>query len=141
MNTAMELHDSRVLQFTRSPDGTGDLLFRGYTYCSAGTPGKHLPQTSGWQNIRMRFTGMNFIGEILDNKAYVSEGHLWMNEKQDAGLITFPIDFLGTVRPLIATSNDFAVREIRANSISICCEGDFEPESFWHEDGTVTPAT
>lgn len=140
MNTAMELHDSRILQFTQSPDGTGDLLFYGHVYRSEGTPGSHLPQTSGWQNIRMCFTEMKFTGEPFEDNAFVSEGQLWLADKANYGLLTFPIEFLRGVRLVMATANDFADREIRAESISIRCEGDFEPESFWHEDGTVTPA-
>ena len=57
MNTAMEMHDSFLLELSTEADGSGFALFHAVVFRSEGVPGEDA-QESGWQNVRMCFNGM-----------------------------------------------------------------------------------
>ena len=132
LNTSMEMHDAFVLELTTAADGTGFVLFHGCVYRSTGEPGRDAG-TSGWQNVRMTFTGMTFEGLACEHKSYVSDGSLSVNGTLEDGMIAFPAEHSGTICLSMTVSDDFSVRNIRATSAVIHCEGEFEPEA----DGTM----
>jgi hypothetical protein len=75
MNTAMEMHDSGLLELRTEADGSGFALFRAVVWRSEGMPGQDA-QESGWQNVRMRFTDMIVEGSWKGDPPYASGGFL-----------------------------------------------------------------
>ena len=128
MNVAMEMHDSFVLELTQSEDGSGFILFRAVVHRSRGVPCTD-PGDSGWQKVRMSFTGMTMQGEIQFPGEYALHGKLAIDGKPDNGLIVIPQHCVGSVNLTICVSPNFEDVTIKAASISIVAEGDFEPYS------------
>jgi hypothetical protein len=139
MNLAMEMHDSRVLEITVGADGRGFILFHGYVFRSDGVPGSDKSE-SGWQDVRMRFTGMTIAGPVCEPDSYVSDGDLTVDRIFFENLIPFTISGNGDICLSMRVSNDFEVRTICATSMSIESEGNFKLEAIWNENGSITRA-
>ena len=130
MNTAMEMHDSVVLEYELLSDGTGFILFHAVVFRSDGRPAID-PGESGWQNLRMTFTDITLEGSIPLHKPYAADGHLSVDGVKDDGLIPFPARHSGKVLLSMELSDEYATTTVRASSILIEAEGEFELEREW----------
>jgi hypothetical protein len=128
MNTAMEMHDSVVLQVESSADGSGFILFRAVIFRSPLRPAID-PGEGGWQNVRMTFKDMRVEGTIPNDEPYAADGYLSVDRISDDGLIPFPANHLGEILLSMVLSDKFETTNIRASSVSILAEGEFEFES------------
>jgi len=137
MNLAMEMHDSGVLEVSRGGDGTGFVLFHGSVFRSSGIPAQD-PSESGWQNVRMRFTGMTIEGLPYEPDAYVSDGDLTVNGVRFDNMIPFSASNHGEVCLSMRVAYDFEIRTIRGTGIAIDAEGEFEVETIWDGNGNRT---
>ena len=130
MNTAMEMHDSFLLEYERFPNCTGFVLFHAVVFRSDGSPAID-PGESGWQNSRMTFTDMLIEGSIPDHKPHAADGHLSVDGVRDDGLIPFPSRSSGEVVLSMVLSDEFATITIRASSILMEAAGECELERAW----------
>lgn len=130
MNTAMEMHDSVVLQAEGSVDGSGFILFQAVVFRSSERPALD-PGESGWQNVRMTFTDMDVEGLIPNDRPYAAAGYLSVDGTRDDGLIPFPANHVGEILLSMVLSDEFETTNIRASSVSIKAEGEFELERIW----------
>lgn len=142
MNIAMELHDSRILTMTCAEDGLGDILFEAVTYYSEGEPGKDA-QVSGWQKIRMSFTGMTVhgkIGRIGSTQTDIYDGKLVSASKDYGGFFSThtPYDSPVVLSMFLSSDGDYRNLEIQAASLLFRLEGDFSPEAIWDAQGNRT---
>jgi hypothetical protein len=143
MNIAMELHDSRILTLTHSEDGHGEILFHASIYRSEREPGKGA-QTSGWQHLRMSFTGMNIhgeIGRIGNTQTDIYDGKLLAASNDHGGFFSTQAFYEPPISlsMFLSSDGDYRDIEIRADSLQMNLEGDFIPESIWDENGNCKP--
>jgi len=141
MNTSMELHDSRILSLTRMEDGSGDILFGAVSYCSEGKPGNDA-QLSGWQNVRMRFTGMTVHGALSGigiTQTDIYDGKLVAASQDFGGFFSTCASYDSPIVLSMFISNDGDYRdlEICAESLQIVLEGPFIPEHARDKDGNI----
>jgi hypothetical protein len=145
MNIAMELHDSRILSLKCASDGLGEILFHAVTYYAKGIPGK-ASQVSGWQNVRMRFSGMSVegnIGQIGQTQTDIYNGTLVTASKDCGGFFPVRGSYEGPIVLSMFLSNDGEYRDlvVRATTLRMSMEGEFTSESIWDNDGNITAVT
>jgi hypothetical protein len=131
----MELHDSRILTMTCAEDGIGDILFHAVTYYSEGEPGKDA-QVCGWQDLRMRFTGMTVhgeIGRIGSTQTDIYDGKLSAASKDYGGFFSTQASYNSPIilSMFLSSDGDYRDLEIHAASLRIGLEGNFVSESVW----------
>ena len=131
MNCAFEFHDSRLVEFERREDGSGYLLFRGSVYRTQGELFR-AGQESGFQFVRIYFTGMHVNGPIVLDE-HCSVGSILLDGRSD-DIIWLPLDQEGPVRIAITLAPRFEPTIVDAQSIRVELEGEFERERIWEED-------
>jgi hypothetical protein len=139
MTTAMEIHDSRLLEIECDCDGKGFALFHAVVFRSEGVVFKDA-QESGWQNLRFQFEGMRIEGKIVELDEYAYDGNLWVNGSNENGVISLPANHSGDVCLEMSLSPTFETIKIHASRISSALEGEFELEAIWDADGSRTRA-
>ena len=137
MTLGMEIHDSRLLDLICNPDGTGHILFDAYIYRSEGVVFKDA-QESGWQDFRLIFEGMRIEGGLVAPGEYASEGELWINGRNENGVILIPSDHAGDICLELVLSPLFGTLKIFGSRIRSQLEGPWSLEAIWDVDGNVT---
>jgi hypothetical protein len=132
VNCAFEFHDSRLVEFERREDGTGYLLFRGSVYRAQGELFQ-AGQESGFQFVRVDFTGMHVNGPVvLDERC--SGGSISLDGQLTDDVIYLPLDQEGPVQITLQLSPRSEITVVDAQSIRVELEGEFERERVWEED-------
>jgi hypothetical protein len=132
VNCAFEFHDSRLVEFERREDGTGFLLFRASVYRTQGEL-FHAGQESGFQFVRMHFTGMHVDGPVVLEE-HCSGGSITLDGQSTDDIIYLPLDQEGPVQIALQLSPRFETTVVDAQSIRVELEGEFERERVWEED-------
>lgn len=132
MNCAFEFHDSRLVEFERREDGTGYLLFRGSVYRAQGELFQ-AGQESGFQLVRIDFTGMHVNGPVVLDE-HCSGGSIRVDGQLTDDVIYLPLDQEGSVQITLQLSPRSGTTIIDAQSIRVELEGEFERERVWEED-------
>jgi hypothetical protein len=135
----MEMHDSSLLEVACNPDGRGFALFHGVVYQSEGQVFEDA-QRSGWQDVRFDFEGMKIEGEVGKLKTYASDGELWVDGKNENGVITLPVKRSGEICLEMMLADDFRTLKIHATKITSSFVGEFELEAYWDAEGNVSRA-
>lgn len=136
MNYAMEMHDSWLKGLDCHVDGIGYALFHAVIHRGEGEifPGPH---ESGWQDIRFNFEGMRIEGEVGELKTWTSDGNLWIDGKNENGIIYLPSDHSGSICLEMCLADDFRTLKIHARKISSIFISEFKFEHTWDLDGNI----
>jgi hypothetical protein len=135
----MEMHDSQILEVGLNPDGEGFVLFHAVVFRSDGQVFKGAQQ-SGWQKVRFDFEDMKIEGEIGELKTWAMHGNLWVDGKNENGVLFLPALHTGQICFEMELAEDFRTLKIHASKVSSSFEGEFELEAYWDEMGNVTRA-
>jgi len=134
MTLGMEIHDSRLLELVCNPDGKGHALFHAYIYRSEGIVFKDA-QESGWQNFRLIFEEMRIEGELPGPREYADRGELWVDGKNENGVILLPADHVGDICLELVLSPLFGTLKIYGSKINSQLEGPWSLEAIWDAAG------
>ncbi|SEG62029.1 hypothetical protein SAMN05421819_3863 [Bryocella elongata] len=143
MDYAFEFHDSWLKELVCGEDGHGYAVFHASVYRSE----RRLldpPYESGWQNVRFQFEGMRIEGRVVELDQNASDGDLWLDGEKDSlvpnasGLFRLPLNFRGSVRMELCLAPEFNIFSIHATAVRSQFEGEFELETIWNVDGTMT---
>jgi hypothetical protein len=141
MTIAMEMHDSYLREICCDPDGRGYARFHAVIYRSEGKVFEDV-QESGWQDVRFDFEGMRLEGEVADLSCdpYAAEGDLWVDGKNQNGVIYLPATHFGEICLEMRIAPLFETFKIHASRIDSGLQGEFELEMYWDIDGKTTRA-
>jgi hypothetical protein len=137
MTLGMEIHDSQLLDVVCNPDGIGHVLFHAYIYRSDGVVFKDA-QESGWQNFRLIFEGMRIEGDLVEPSEYATDGELWIDGKNENGVILLPADHTGDICLELVLSPLFGTLKIYGSKITSQLEGPWSLEAIWDADGNCS---
>jgi hypothetical protein len=126
----MEMHDSWLLEVVCNPDGAGYAVFHGVVYRSEGRVFQDA-QESGYQDVRFDFEEMRIEGEVGELKTWASDGELWIDGKNENGIIYLPADHTAELCLEICLADDFRTLKIHASQVSSAFIGEFELEAHW----------
>jgi hypothetical protein len=139
MTCGMEMHDSSLLEVTYDRDGKGFVLFHAYVYQSKGQVFRDA-QRSGWQDVRFDFEGMRIEGEIGELKAAAYNGELWIDGKNENGIIFLPANHDGEICLEMTLAGDARTLKIHASKVTSSFVSEFEVEAYWDDTGERTHA-
>jgi hypothetical protein len=136
MNYAMEMHDSSLEELVCNSDGTGYALFHAVIHRGEGEifPGPH---ESGWQGLRFDFEGMRIEGKVGELNTWASDGELWIDGKNENGIICLQPDHVGDLCLEVCLAQDFRILKIHATRIQSSLIGEFKLECLWDADGNT----
>jgi hypothetical protein len=135
----MEMHDSWLLEVACDADGKGFALFDGVVYRSEGQVFKDAQQ-SGLQRVRFDFEGMKIEGEIGELKTWAMDGELWVDGKNENGILFLPALHTGQICLEMELADDFRTLKIHASKVTSSFENKFDHTANWDEIGSVTDA-
>jgi len=139
MTIAMEFHDTYLRQLHCDTHGAGYAILRAVIYRSEGEVFKDA-QESGYQELRLAFTGMRIEGEIpdLEFDPYASDGELWIDGKNSNGMAYLPLDQTGQICLELRINPLFETLKIHATYVRSTLQGPFDSHRTWDAGGPVS---
>lgn len=133
MNTAIEMHDSSVLEVKVRENGSGFVLLDAVVFRSEGQPGVD-DGMCGLQSVRLTFSGMTVDGEVGSDEPGIYHGSLAANGIQHQNMIPVPFSAEGSIALELMLADDARLVIVRGHSVWVQIEGEFRYEAHWRRD-------
>jgi hypothetical protein len=124
MNSAIEWHDSCLIEVAQIPARDGEIVMDAYVHRSDGKPGE-TPGEGGYQRIRIALSSMQFEDVVPELPADIYEGVLLLGGAVYNDLVPLPMRFEGDASLALTLRSDAQSLTFSGTGIRIEPVGDF----------------
>jgi len=124
MNSAIELHDSELLDVELDSRGNGTVTLDAYVHRTDGQPGVS-PGDGGLQRVRFSMEMMTTAGNVGSLPATIYEGSLALDNRNHDNVVPLPLQAAENAILTLMLANDARVIHISGKTVFVEPEGEF----------------
>jgi hypothetical protein len=124
MNSAIEWHDSELLEINVPSTREGELILDAYVHRRAQESSEAAGE-GGYQQIKITLSSMQSVHPAPELPLLIQDGVIVLGGEEHRGLLPLPMSFDGTVTLNLLPRDDAAVLLFTGTGIKVEAKGDF----------------